>query len=580
MQVYQAEEIAKQTLIPFRDRAEFAALTDILNRKNCHHVIFHSTFSPLMAIAYLQAFLFYLSSKATYARSYQPELIYISRDMLSSDWENHHLTLLQQKLNETDEQKRIIVCENINALNSKRNFYHIFNNLYHHPHCRLLILNDNEAQRCENWGEFYYFKPLLPSYYDYMELIKHYSKTLETYHQVSIPDSLFPHAFYLARRYLPADDHLKNTLLLLDSGSARIKLHLREHSETDKYTLNMAVLNDVISCSTNIPASHLLRHYFNVNDFIHAVQQEVNGQDDAIATAARHIHHAFANLEAKRGPLLNLLFVGCQYSGKKTLAVALVKHLFEQTNVMIIAHKPTHDSKSLMDLKCYQYGEKSETSLKFLIRQMPYAVIFIENIDQMPKYIENNLQEIFMTGYLNEDNEQHDFHQAVIILTTKTGESYLAKLAQSTFTQQETNQPISLMQYVENEHQQQFSLGNDCEEMKKDILAKFSFCQYTNIVPFIPLSKDAIEKIVTNKLKSTIQQLELNYKIELSYAPEIIHYLTEETIRHRDLETGRVDIDQTFKSVYQAIEKAVFNRHIPKTLFLQLNETGQMLRCA
>jgi len=68
--------------------------------------------------------------------------------------------------------------------------------------------------------------------------------------------------------------------------------------------------------------------------------------------------------------------------------------------------------------------------------------------------------------------------------------------------------------------------------------------------------------------------LHTRHGVELSYAPEVIRYLT----------THQADnIDAALKEVYLIIEQSILNqadnKNRPNQLFLQLNESGHILRC-
>lgn len=574
MKIYRTEEIEKQIYIPFENRVEFTALADILNRKNCHHILLNMSYSPFIMIHYLQAVLLYLVHKDTLTHLYSPELTYIPA---TNFLEKTHLTSLLKQLDHTN-RRHIIVFEQINNIRNHPDLDHLdlFNMLSQHPNGRLIIINT--AQQPIEWQEFCHFEPLPLSEHENTLLMKSHIIDLQSFHQVSIPESILPHAFYLAKRYLPSKDKFKNTLLLLDSAAARTK----NNPAYPEAIVNRAMLNDIVSCITQIPSSHLQKNQFNSNEFIQAMQQDVIGQDEAIATIAMRIRQSYTALQTQNGPLLSLLFAGCQYSGKKTMANALVKHLFEQTNMMFNAQRPACDLKSFADLKFHRHHEKQHIlTLKALIQEMPYAVIFIEDSDKMPESVQLGLHEILTSGFLSDGNQQYDFHQAIIILTTTQGVSRLARLIQPASYQHEGNlAPLDLIKVVENERSQHYLQTEDSADIATEILAKFSFAKYISIIPFLPLTKTAIEKIIFKKLKTLIQQLEKHHNIELGFAPEIIRYLTEEALHKQDLDSGEIDINEIFNKVYLSIEKAFVNRNTPKTLFLQLNETGQVLRCA
>jgi len=103
------------------------------------------------------------------------------------------------------------------------------------------------------------------------------------------------------------------------------------------------------------------------------------------------------------------------------------------------------------------------------------------------------------------------------------------------------------------------------------------------IIPFLPLNQSAIENILRIKLKQLGKVLDTRYGIELGYAPEVIRYLSHDILTRQKFEPLLLDISNTLKKLYFAVEQAILhqadNKNRPNQLFLQLNETGQVIRC-
>ena len=118
-----------------------------------------------------------------------------------------------------------------------------------------------------------------------------------------------------------------------------------------------------------------------------------------------------------------------------------------------------------------------------------------------------------------------------------------------------------------------------------DITETFSLplCQHLHVVPFLPLSKTAIEKIIRIKLKTLGKQLNERHGIELGYAPEVIRYLTNDVLTKREPTNQTINPDKALKQLYFCVEQAILNQvdnhNRSNQLFLQLNETGHLLRC-
>ena len=142
-----------------------------------------------------------------------------------------------------------------------------------------------------------------------------------------------------------------------------------------------------------------------------------------------------------------------------------------------------------------------------------------------------------------------------------------------------------------SEHQspsQQMNTPCSSQELIDEVAAEItkyipeSILQHLQIIPFLPLDNHSVENIVHQKLRLLSKQLSSRYDVELTYAPEVLRYLANEIIYKKSLNKNSVDIDKVLKQLYFTIEHAIFNRTDGKqtsNLILQLNETGEVLRC-
>jgi ATP-dependent Clp protease ATP-binding subunit ClpA len=135
------------------------------------------------------------------------------------------------------------------------------------------------------------------------------------------------------------------------------------------------------------------------------------------------------------------------------------------------------------------------------------------------------------------------------------------------------------MSEQQREHQASASLSP--HEFAQEILPTLTerlpplLCKHVHVVPFVPLHTTAAENIIKVKIRSLARQLESRYKIELNCAPEITLHLAREALAS--------SMDKALKQLYFAVEQAVLhqidNPNRANQLYLQLNETGRLLRC-
>lgn len=594
--VYSTQHSVSNTPIPFKDHYQFPILVDILSRKNCHHSLLCADMSIKTKRSYLQAFLKYLTNKHVPHPLRDAELIYLNLESVSID-------KAMQKIIEEDicsicdvldasEKYQLIALPSTQLLKSKNNHEFLrkqLSVLLHHPKCRFIIFA-NRAEQYESvlsdQFSFLYITP--PNESDVIMLLKYERLAIENFHHVVIPEELLANAYALAERYLSAEDTLSNALLLLDSAAARESSgELVDIQNKPIVTMNM--LTRVLSDWTHIPDSHLTVHKFNLGKFQQSMQERIFGQDAAITIIGQELQQANARLHLKSGPFCSFLFAGCAHSGKKAMASTLVEQLFNQPTMFYYAKhiSASQSLDSLIDITLERSTDRSYALLKEVIRQTPYAVIMFEDIELANPIIMNGLYEMLTTGLLHSlDGHEYNFRQAMIILSTQLGQNKLNEIAQVLEVDKEAN-AINLMQLVmsiqkpQEPIHQHYSPQDLVNEIIPDILDQLppSFCRHLRIVPFFPPKKSSIEKIIHLQIKQLAKQLDTHYGIQLNYAAEVIHFLADEVL----LKQKPSSINKVIKQVYFCVEQAILsqldNKARSNQLILQLNETGQVLRC-
>lgn len=588
----------KNITLPFKDHVQFPTIVDILSRKNNHHIILNSDFSPNFHLYFIEALVQYLTNENIPDSIRNVDIIYLDLTNIEciknklKNIEKDFLNLIETL--DTADKFLLFVLPDTTLLSqdsvqndSYRFLQQQFNILFTHSKCRFMAFSNHPKEK----------KPLNPQFYsltisglnevDVITILKLQCIELENFHHVLIPEELLRYAYSLAERYLCTTNPLEKALLLLDSSAGRIAETKRLDNDRLKPALSTSALTTVLSGWTQIPAANLQLHKFKYHEFIQHMQQKIFGQDYAISLLGSELQKSLYSLQKSDGPLCSFLFAGSEHSGKNSTAIALAEQLFSQLNVLYYVQPTYLSSNSFNGLKLQRYSDKHCIPLKNLIQQMPYAIIIFENIDKASPAVLNGLQEVLSTGYFHDlDGKQYNFRQSIFILTTTIGSNRLVEIAKS-FMTKDIAQGLDLMQLIMNEKKYAFSnphysAQEIADEITTDLINYLPLCEFLHIVPFLPLNLSAVEKVVQTKLKSLGRQLEASNGIEFSYAQEVIRYLANETIKKKEA-NNFISIDQNLKQLYFVVEQALFNQGDSKTrsnqLYLQLNETGQILRC-
>lgn len=603
-QYFSTKQIKKNSAIPFKDHPQLHVVVDILSRKYNHHVVLNVDFSSKMHTPFLEALLHHLAHDNLLHRLSHVELLYLDVDyVIPSEAKRIAIKTDFERLRDqldAEDTLLIFALTNTTLLSKKTQkagdgfLYQQFKMFLKHPKCRFLILTNAKKYKQRSYldDQFDFLHITRPTETDVLSMLKKQRTELEAFHHIIIPEELLTYAYALSERYLSTSNTLEKTLLLLDSSAARTSAIERNDSNQFKPVMTGNALTGVLSGWTQIPATHLHLNKFKLNEFIQGMRQRIFGQDAALEIIGRELQQAQAHLQQNSGPFCSLLFAGPEHSGKKTAARALADQIFKQSNVLYYTQPSSSSLNSIADIKLQQCHDRHSLPLKKVIRETPHAMIMFENIDQLSPTILDGLFEILSTGYLHDDKaNQYNFRQAIVIMSTTVGSNRLFELTES-FSEENEMHDMDLMQLVMNEQSQgklsadqHYSPQELIEEISPDMLAHLppSICKYSHLVPFLALNHEVIGNIIRLRLKLLGKMLDLRYGIEFGYAPEIIPYLVNEVLMKQKLDNQTINIEKTLKHLYFTIEQTIMNqadnKNRPNQLFLQLNESGQVLRC-
>lgn len=587
--------LKKNTAFPFKDHAQFPVLTDILIRRHMHHVILQAQFTSSLHHSFIEAFLQHLAQDHIPPALKHAELIYL-------DIENLNLT--EQKDIKKDieamrasldhaEKYLLLAISNCHLFSKKKLkedalfLRQQLETLFYHPKCRLILLNQapNISLQDRFKKQFTNLRLSGPTETDIATVLKQQRSELEAFHHVLIPEETLTLAYLLASRYLSPASALDEALLLLDSSAARLNtIEKSDQNNTNKPILTSHYLLQVLSHLTLIPTTHLQLHKFKLHEFMQHLEQRVFGQETALALIGQTLQLAQIHLEKSKGPYAHFLFAGPHHTGKETTALALTEFLFKQTHMFYSAEIGGHrELNSILDLTLYHHSDQHGETMKNILKEKPYAVFFLKNIEESSPTLLQNLYDILNTGFLYHEGKPYQFKQAIFLLSTTKGASRLTESAE-TLSHDEENEPVDLMELIMREQKSGHAAkasDNAAQEFIRDILSELAndlplaLCQKLHVIPFLLPQKPAIQNIIHLKLKQLGKLLDARFGIELGYAPEVIRYLSQ---GYPCLDINRV-LNQLYATIEQALFSQLENKNRPNQLFLQLNETGQSLRC-
>lgn len=320
-----------------------------------------------------------------------------------------------------------------------------------------------------------------PTIEDSIEILKGLRSYYEAHHKITITDPAIQAAVKLSARYIQNRFLPDKAIDLIDEAGAKLRLStfklpdnikdleaqfiqaqnkkreavlaqkferaakLRDEEKNIEHQLNLARTNwlnqtqhqpidlttehiaDVISNWTGIPVRQLEQaeseRLLNLEAILH---ERVIGQKEAITSVAKAVRRARSGLKDPNRPIGSFIFLGPTGVGKTELARALAQAMFG-------------DDKALIRIDMSEYMEKFATSrlvgappgfvgyeeggqLTEAVKQKPYAVVLLDEIEKAHPDVFNLLLQVLDDGHLTDGQGRIiDFKNTIIIMTSNIG---------------------------------------------------------------------------------------------------------------------------------------------------------------
>jgi len=189
----------------------------------------------------------------------------------------------------------------------------------------------------------------------------------------------------------------------------------------------------IVSKWTGIPVSRLeeeeTQRLLRMEEEIH---KRVVSQDDAIRAVAKAIRRARAGLKDPRRPTGSFVFLGPTGVGKTLLAKALAGFLFGDEDALLRIDMSEYMEKyavsRLVGAPPGYVGYEEGGQLTEKVRQKPYSVVLLDEIEKAHPDVFSILLQVFDAGRLT-DSWGHvvDFRNTVVIMTSNIGTRRLKK---------------------------------------------------------------------------------------------------------------------------------------------------------
>lgn len=211
------------------------------------------------------------------------------------------------------------------------------------------------------------------------------------------------------------------------SQKAKVK---EQESETRPQVTRKEVA-EVTAMATGVPLQQMntaeSKRLVHLEEELH---ESVIGQEEAVSAVARAIRRARSGLKSPQRPIGSFLFLGPTGVGKTELAKTLAQSMFGSKDHMIRVdmseYMEKHAVARLIGSPPGYVGYDEAGQLTEKVRQKPYSVILLDEVEKAHPDVFNILLQVFDDGQLTDGKGRTvDFRHTIIIMTSNIGATAL-----------------------------------------------------------------------------------------------------------------------------------------------------------
>jgi type VI secretion system protein VasG len=287
----------------------------------------------------------------------------------------------------------------------------------------------------------------------------------------------------------------------------------------------------VVSDWTGIPLGKMIKDEAGSMLRLKAdINKRIKGQDHALEIIAETMKASKSGLRDPNQPMGVFLLVGPSGVGKTETALTLADLMFggEQSVVTInmSEFQESHTVSRLIGSPPGYVGYGEGGMLTEAVRQRPYSVVLLDEVEKANKEVLNLFYQVFDKGTLNDgEGKQINFKNTVVFLTSNLATDVITEMSKSD-PRPDRDTMVSAIRPIISGH------------FKPALAARM------NIVPYYTLDPSAMKGIVELKLSILTRRLQENNKMKLTFTPKVADQIAA---RCTEVETGARNIDHIIR---------------------------------
>lgn len=271
----------------------------------------------------------------------------------------------------------------------------------------------------------------------------------------------------------------------------------------------------IVSKWTGIPVSKMLAG--EAEKLLHLekeLEKRVVGQDFAVKAVSEAIRRSRSGLSDPGRPTGVFLFLGPTGVGKTELAKALAVQLFDREEAIIrldmSEYMEKHSVSKLIGSPPGYVGYDEGGQLTEALRRRPYSIVLFDEIEKAHHDVFNILLQIFDDGRITDSKGRMvNCKNAIFIMTSNLGSQQLLEKMEHSHTELSKESILDLLEPIIKAH------------FRPEFVNRLD-----EILPFLPLRKEDMEKIVVIQLNLLGKRL-ADRHITLTWSKSLLEYLAE-----------------------------------------------------
>jgi len=306
----------------------------------------------------------------------------------------------------------------------------------------------------------------------------------------------------------------------------------------------------------------------NVVNLEENLRLRIKGQDEALGAIGEIIKASKAGLSDPRQPMGIFLLVGPSGVGKTETGLAVADLLFGGdrflTTINMSEFQERHTVSRLIGSPPGYVGFGEGGVLTEAVRQRPYSVILIDEVEKAHLDVVNLFYQVFDKGTLADgEGRAIDFKNTVLFLTSNLASDVITLLCTSE-KRPSAEKLVEAIRPVLSKH------------FKPALLARMT------IVPYYTLDPSFMQQIVTLKLDRLVARMAENNRMKLTCSPGVVEQIAA---RCTEVETGARSIDHIMRgTILPQLSREILARlgddSMPAEVHLEMQDGAFHIRFA